>query len=202
MTAEQGLHEIELVEVRPLGDVPLARLDGIVRRLSRHVGAPCHVVPGVAVGDLPRMAHRPQLHADETLALLDEQPLGPGAVTIGVTAEDLGHPLFTFFFGRARMGGAALVSLHRLDPRWYGLPADEDVLQRRAVLECLHELGHVAGLRHCADHACVMHFSGDVESIDLRGGGFCVPCGQSVPRGLRHAIGAGRRGWAAGSGRS
>lgn len=202
MTAEHAPREIDVIEVRPLGDVPLARLDAIVRRLSRHVGAPCHVVPGLPEDALPRLAHRPQLDADGMLALLEGQPGGAGAVTVGVTVLDLGHPLFTFFFGRARMGGAAVVSLHRLDPRHYGLPADEDVFTRRAVLECLHELGHVAGLRHCADHACVMHFSGDVESIDLRGGGFCAPCGRSLPRALRHAIGAGQRGWASGTGRS
>lgn len=179
---------IEVVDVRPLGDVPPRLLDALVRRLSRRLGVPCRQRGGIADDELPRLQHRPQLDADATLARLGEDAPPNGAVVVGVTTEDLGHPLFTFFFGRARIGGACVVSLHRLDPAYYGLPADEDLVLTRATLECLHELGHVAGLVHCDDYRCVMHFSGDVESIDLRGQGLCERCAATLPRPLRHAL--------------
>ena len=51
---------------------------------------------------------------------------------LGLTEQDLAIPIFTFVFGRARSGGwAAVVSLARLDPTFYGLPSDEDELIRR-----------------------------------------------------------------------
>ena len=85
--------------------------------------------------------------------------------------------------------GAALISLHRLAPSFYGLPPDPELTLTRATCECLHELGHVAGLHHCDDYRCVMHFSGDVESIDLRGSGWCDSCAALLARPLRHALG-------------
>lgn len=182
------IRELAAVDVVPLGDVPPGTVDALVRHLSRRVGAPCRRRRGLPAEALPRLEHRPQLHADTVLALLDAQPHRPGTAVVGITTEDLGHPLFTFFFGRARVGGTAVVSLHRLDPAYYGLPGDEELTLRRAVVECLHELGHVVGLRHCDDYACVMHFSGDVEMIDLRGHGFCEACGGSLPLALRHAL--------------
>ena len=188
MPAESRPRPLRGVVVVPLGDVPGDVLTALVPRLSRRVGVPCHAGAAIPADALPRLAHRPQLDADATLDLLEEVAAAGRDTAVGVTTEDLGHPLFTFFFGRARMGGAALVSLHRLDPAYYGLPHDGDAVLSRATLECLHELGHVAGLHHCPDYRCVMHFCGDVESLDLRGTHYCAVCVESLPFPLRHAL--------------
>ena len=46
---------------------------------------------------------------------------------VGVTSLDVGLPIFTFVFGRARQGGsAAVVSLARLEPAFYGLAPDAE----------------------------------------------------------------------------
>jgi archaemetzincin len=175
---------VTTVELHPLGGLPLPRADAIAARLSRRVSAACRVVEA-ALAQGPLVPGRDQVDADAVLASL-EAPAADGAVRLGVTAQDLAIPIFTFVFGRARSGGdAALVSLARLDPGFYGLPADEDALLARAVLEALHELGHVAGLAHCDERECLMRFAGSVEKADLRGSEFCEGCAARLPAWLR-----------------
>jgi archaemetzincin len=98
----------------------------------------------------------------------------------------VGSPLFQYFFGRARLGGrAGLVSTARLTPVFYGLPDDPGVTARRAETEILHEVGHVLGLAHCRDFACLMHVTTDVEGIDARGTSWCDECVRRMPPRLR-----------------
>lgn len=172
------------VELHPLGGLSPDRARTIAARLSRRVGASCRVAEP-AVGPAPLLPGRDQGDADALLAALESHP-AQDAVLLGVTAQDLAIPIFTFVFGRARSGGrAAVVSLARLDPAFYGLPADEDELIRRAVLEALHELGHVARLPHCDQPECLMRFAGSVEKADLRGAEFCDACARELPGWLR-----------------
>jgi archaemetzincin len=84
-------------------------------------------------------------------------------------------------FGEAQMGGpASVVSLHRLRQEFYGLPADVNLLARRLLTECVHELGHTLDLTHCHDYTCVMAASHAVEWIDLKNNGFCEDCGEKI----------------------
>ncbi|HYU31798.1 MAG TPA: archemetzincin, partial [Thermoanaerobaculia bacterium] len=77
-------------------------------------------------------------------------------------------------------GRAAVVSLHRLAPELYGLPADEERLVERAEKEAIHELGHTFGLIHCRQPKCVMRSSTYVEEIDLKEGQFCEGCRKAL----------------------
>jgi archaemetzincin len=175
---------VTAVELHPLGGLPPDRARAIAARLSRRVAAPCRVVePGAGLA--PTLSGREQGDADALLGSL-ESGASEDAVRLGVTAQDLAIPIFTFVFGRARSGGrAAVVSLARLDPAFYGLPADEDALVDRAVREALHELGHVARLPHCDGPECLMRFAGSVEKADLRGARFCEACAARLPGWLR-----------------
>jgi len=120
---------------------------------------------------------RNQYRSDLLLEALSGRTPGHGTRIVGIAEVDLFIPVFTFVFGEAHLDGpAAVVSLHRLRPEVYGLPADDDRFLRRAVTEVAHELGHTFGLRHCRDYACAMHASRSADDIDLKGPDFCQPC--------------------------
>lgn len=168
------------VDLVPVGRLPAARAEGLAAALSRELAVPCRVAGGAPIA--PRLLlGREQADADVLLARL-ESVAGDDHVLLGVSAEDLAIPIFTFVFGRARAGGrAALISLARLNPTFYGLPADDGLLMRRAVHEALHELAHAAGLPHCEQASCLMRFAGSVEKADLRGAKFCSRCAVLLP---------------------
>jgi archaemetzincin len=95
--------------------------------------------------------------------------------------------VFSFVFGLARTDGAhtAVVSLARLDPRFYGLPPDAEATSRRALGEMLHELGHAGRLAHCRAPDCVMRFAASIDLADARGARFCAACRALSPSWLR-----------------
>jgi archaemetzincin len=174
--------EVQLVA---LGAIEPALEQELVQRVSRRIAAPCRLGARLPLDDLPTVPGRTQADADLVLARL-ESLASAGVVVVGVAAVDVAIPIFTFVFGRARQGGrACLVSLARLEPAFYGLPPDSNLVTDRAVAEMLHELGHVAGLGHCRDFACLMHFAASVETIDVRGPGFCAACMLRLPPWLR-----------------
>jgi archaemetzincin len=176
---------IEEVRLLPLDGLPRPLAEAIAERLSLRLSAGCRVLDAESAPP-PRLAERDQVDADALLAALEARPSTGAVVLVGLTALDIALPIFTFVFGRARQGArAVLVSLARLDPAFYGLPADPELLARRATDEILHELGHAAQLAHCPDASCLMSFAGSVERVDVRGGSFCARCLRHVPRWLR-----------------
>ena len=184
------------LEPSPLGleIVPLGLIEGVLATrftaaLSRRVAIPCHLLEPVPDADLPRLAHRDQLDADKLLNLVESLPRRAGYWSIGLSGQDMGHPIFTFFFGRARLHGEAIVlALPRLHPEFYGLKENPELVAHRAAVEALHELGHVAGLVHCPDNACLMRFCPAVEGIDNRGVVFCGRCAGSLPSAFAPSI--------------
>ncbi len=177
---------VEEVQVLPLHGVPPGFVEAIAARLSRRLRAACRVVDGAGLApSAARLPERDQLDADVLLASLLSRPSDGRAVLVGLTARDIAIPIFTFVFGRARLGArAAVVSLARLDPAFYGLPAEPDLTIRRATDEILHELGHAASLQHCRDASCLMAFAGSVEKADARGSAFCGRCRDRLPSWL------------------
>ncbi|MCD6521492.1 archaemetzincin family Zn-dependent metalloprotease [Candidatus Calescamantes bacterium] len=96
---------------------------------------------------------------------------------IGITDRDLYVPGLNFIFGQAELGGrAAIVSIARLKESFYGKEEDLRKLKIRALKECLHELGHTFGLRHCISPGCVMNFSNSIYEVDRKGITFCDSC--------------------------
>lgn len=120
---------------------------------------------------------RQQYHSTKLLARLAEMPASDNARLLGIASVDLFIPILTFVFGEAQLGNrAALISTHRLQQSFYGLPPDENLFYERVEKEAIHELGHAIGLIHCKRFDCVMHFSNSIEQVDLKSNLFCDAC--------------------------
>lgn len=93
---------------------------------------------------------------------------------LGITDVDLFIPHLSFVFGEAEYGGrAAIISLFRLSPEFYGQNPDKRLFVERSVKEAVHEVGHMLGLGHCDNPTCVMFFSNSISDTDKKG---VLPC--------------------------
>ena len=112
---------------------------------------------------------------DFTPSLKLARRAGPGDVWyLAVTNAELTAPGRTFVFGEATLGGRwAVVSSAHLDSP--GTPAE--IASERLLKEAVHELGHLAGLSHCATGNCVMVPSSDSSHVDEKPLAFCASCG-------------------------
>lgn len=166
------------IRVVPIGPIDPAYPDYLAFALPDAVGMPVEVRANpVGVDDAYDPVRRQWNAATILSAVSSLEPERAASRIVGVADLDLFIPILTFVFGLAHLGArAALVSLHRLRPEFYGLPADPDLLLNRLEKEALHELGHTGGLRHCPDYFCVMHYSNTVDEVDLKAGRYCPRC--------------------------
>ena len=96
---------------------------------------------------------------------------------LGIANVDIFVPELNFVFGEAECPGkAALVSLFRLKPEFYGKTQNVELLAERATKEAVHELGHTMGLAHCSNPFCVMYFSNSIFETDRKQSLFCNKC--------------------------
>ena len=100
---------------------------------------------------------------------------------LGVVDADIYVPGLNFVFGEAaNPGKAALISLRRLSPDFYGEPPNAELFLERAEKEAVHEVGHTLGLGHCTRLSCVMYFSNSIVDTDRKQSLFCDKCGPQV----------------------
>jgi archaemetzincin len=96
---------------------------------------------------------------------------------LGIIELDIFVPELNFVFGEAECPGkAALISLFRLKPEFYGKKPNVELLVERATKEAVHELGHTFGLKHCSNPFCVMYFSNSIFETDRKQSLFCNKC--------------------------
>jgi archaemetzincin len=175
-----GAGAVFSVRLVSVGSLPPALLGFLQEPLTRELGAAVRMggnlpLPGACPEGLGQCQGAPFL-----AALAAARPPGD-EVILGVTGVDLTVPGLNFVFGLADPESrAAIISLARLYPEFYGQPRDPGRFKARAVTEAVHELGHLLGLGHCLDPACVMSFSNSLADTDRKGPGFCQACREKL----------------------
>ncbi|MEM3579992.1 MAG: archaemetzincin family Zn-dependent metalloprotease [Candidatus Bathyarchaeia archaeon] len=105
---------------------------------------------------------------------------------LGVVDTDIYVPGLNFVFGEAECPGkAAIISLWRLRPEFYGAPSNFELFIERGTKEAVHELGHTFGLTHCKNPFCVMYFSNSIFETDRKKGIFCNTCYSNIEKLLQ-----------------
>jgi archaemetzincin len=166
------------LKIKPVsvGSLPPPLLSFLQEGLARELGAVVQMG-----GNLPLPAScsegRRQYPGSPFLEALAATRIPGDDMLLGVTGVDLYVPGLNFVFGladpRSRCG---LISLARLYPEFYGQPRNPALFKERALKEAIHELGHLWGLGHCPDPACIMFFSNSLTDTDRKGPGFCRLC--------------------------
>ncbi len=172
------------ISIAPFGLGAWAWHDALEESLTDQFGVP--VFWREEMGLVPEAydASRRQYAGEPFLRRLLELPHEPTEILLGVTPVDLYAPGLNFIFGLASPAGVCVISLKRLDNRFYGLAADHEHYFRRVLTEAVHEIGHVLGLPHCPDPHCVMHFSNSLADTDEKGYHFCPNCRKVVDAAL------------------
>lgn len=165
------------LQLLPIGSPNLQLLEWLGQALREKFRVAVEILPAAIDPGFALHAERQQHHSSEILAAMRRYVSGSTWRLLGVTELDLYIPILTFVFGEAQLDGAsAIVSYHRLQQEFYGLPANIDLLANRLLVESVHELGHTLKLTHCHDYQCAMAPSHAVEWIDIKDSGFCEDC--------------------------
>jgi archaemetzincin len=168
---------MKMLELLPIGTFDERLLLDVAPALADAFRVPCRIAPVRLDPQFAFHPERQQYHSSEILQSLQGRTADGAWRVLGVASVDLYIPILTFVFGEAQMGGpCAVVSMHRLQQEFYGLPADGELLRDRLVKEAVHEVGHTLDLTHCEDYACAMAPSHAVEWIDLKDAALCVNC--------------------------
>jgi len=174
-----------IVEIVTMGEISRQLLSNLTSKLVE-IYSPFieSCVIGAAL-ELPPAAydsHRKQYRSDIILERVQHRITGENRV-LAVADVDLYVPTLNFVFGQAQYPGrVALISICRLDPRFYCKPSSYEILLERAIKEATHELGHTFGLAHCPNPSCVMSFSNSILEVDGKSPTFCDVCRRKLHR--------------------
>lgn len=168
---------MKMLDLLPIGDLDGRLLKVLAPALADSFRVPCRILEQRLDPRFAFHAERGQYHSSELLQAMQQYAAKGAWRVLGVTTLDLYVPILTFVFGEAQVGGpCAIVSSHRLNQQFYGLPHDPILLVERMVKEAVHEVGHTFDLKHCQDYSCAMASSHSVEWIDLKETTLCESC--------------------------
>lgn len=151
----------------------------MLERIKNNIKKTFHTAVEIEpVVEIPKYAFnrfRNQYRSEVVLRFLQE---GFKKNVIGITAEDMYSGSLNFIFGQAKIkGDVALLSIHRLNPEFYKGLKDDELFEKRAIKEAIHEFCHSHfGLMHCKDPVCVMSFSNTIADVDRKSKNLCEMC--------------------------
>ena len=115
---------------------------------------------------------RGQYDAHKILAAIDKRGV------LAITSADIFEDGLNFIYGLGNTEGSAIVSMFRLRPEFYGERPNERLLVERLAKECMHEIGHTLGMKHCSrtvgGKQCAMTFSANIHELDAASDRFCA----------------------------
>jgi len=174
-----------IIKIVPVGEIQEKLLRDLPPRLMESYALLVDDCVVDNTTEIPPTAYhqlRGQHNADVLLDHLRRQTTGSNKV-LALAGVDLFHGTLNFVFGQAQCpGNVALVSTCRLDPIFYGLPPNYELLLERVTKETVHELGHSFGLGHCDNPRCVMSFSNSIGEVDKKAPLLCENCRKKLYR--------------------
>ncbi len=172
-------NERALLDLIPLGRVDPLVMSIVAANIQAVLGLATEVVMPQPKPDYAYLSSRRQYDAVKILKTLAADPAG-APLKLGLTSLDLCIPILTYVYGESQLGGkAAVVSISRLIH-----PYSREQTYIRIAKICVHEVGHVFGLEHCWDPACLMRFSKQLEQLDQLPLHFCSACEYELARRL------------------
>jgi archaemetzincin len=176
------------IGVVPIGEVPALPVKAVAAHIEGYLNLAVDVLPALPT---PIGAYDPgrlQYDAALVLKILEETTLRSFDKVIGIVSVDLFIPIFTYVYGEAAQGGrCAVASLYRLTRNLDGSLVPQHLLLERAGKVSLHELCHLYDLPHCMDERCLMHFSGDLTTLDKTPPYLCRYCSLFLREALEKA---------------
>jgi archaemetzincin len=171
------------IRIVPINAMDGAFLDRLAPTLEERFLGSVSIERMLAIPRSALNATRGQLFLATLIARVRRAHPNGGAVYLALTDYDLYKTSHRFIYGDAdEAQGVAAVSLHRLRSEYYGEEPEENLLFQRTLKECVHELGHAFGLRHCYNARCAMYYSNSIFETDNKIPHFCETCERRMTR--------------------
>ena len=164
------------IVISPIGNFDAELADRVEKGISRIFGFPASILPVLENVGFAFDSGRNQYHSTPILEKLESCAPSFALKVIAITDVDLFIPILTHVYGEAQLGGrTCIVSTYRLKDSFLSARINDSYIQR-IVKEAIHELGHTFSLRHCREHACIMHYCRTELDVDRKSDQLCRYC--------------------------
>lgn len=162
--------------ISPIGNLGTKLLNQVSKAVYHIFGYPTEIIAILEEIDFAFDPVRDQYHSTSVLDELARNAPHRAFKVLAIAEVDLFIPILTHVYGEAQLGGkACIISTYRLKESLSPINSHE-VYPFRVIKEAIHELGHTFNLRHCRDHACIMHYCRTVKDVDRKANQLCRYC--------------------------